>query len=110
MAAGRSASLVGRLVRSRALAAGVLVLIIAVPGLWFWPDRGVTVAYYANPNWDGVPFTTRVEDRIALDAIAADPGALPQRQFSAEFTGWLRVDRAGRYTFWTRSDDGSSLR
>merc|ERR1719409_2104853 len=29
--------------------------------------------------------------------------------YVAKFTGFIRITRAGRYTFWTNSDDGSRL-
>jgi len=34
---------------------------------------------------------------------------LPQQEFSVEWSGWLRTDRDGQYTFSTRTDDGSTI-
>jgi hypothetical protein len=86
----------------------LLVLILLVPVLWVWPQRGVTAAFYANPHWRNEPAIKRVERRINLDFLAHS-ASLPQQQFSVEWRGWLRIDRAGQYTFSTRTDDGSTL-
>jgi hypothetical protein len=87
----------------------LLVLIFVVPILWVWPQRGVTAAFYTNPHWQSEPAIVRVERRINLDFMTADPAALPQQDFSVEWNGWLRIDRGGQYTFSTRTDDGSVL-
>ena len=87
-----------------------LVLTFLVPILWVWPQRGVTAAFYSNRHWRGEPAIARVERQINLDFLSADSAAsLPQQDFSVEWTGWLRIDRDGQYTFSTRSDDGSTI-
>jgi hypothetical protein len=86
-----------------------LVLIFLVPVLWVWPQRGVTTAFYRNPQWQGEPAIVRVERQINLDFLNADSASLPQQEFSVEWTGWLRIDRDGQHTFSTRSDDGSTI-
>jgi hypothetical protein len=87
----------------------LLVLIFLVPILWVWPQRGVTVKFYANPYWENPPAIVRVERRINLDFLSAASAPLPQQQFSIEWSGWLRIDRDGQYTFSTRTDDGSTV-
>src|SRR5689334_8028312 len=87
----------------------LLVLILVVPILWVWPQRGVTAAFYSNPNWRGQPAVVRVERQLNLDFLTVDSPSLPQQQFSVEWNGWLRVDRDGQYSFSTRSDDGSTI-
>ena len=87
----------------------VVVLIFLLPILWVWPQRGITAAFYTNPEWRNEPAVVRVERQINLDFVSADPAALPQQEFSVEWSGWLRIDRGGRYDFSTRSDDGSTL-
>ena len=87
----------------------LLVLIFLVPILWVWPQRGATMAFYANPGWSDDPTLVRVERKINLDFMTTDSTALPQLQFSVEWNGWLRTDRDGEYTFYTTSDDGSTL-
>jgi len=86
----------------------LLVAIVLVPILWVWPQRGTTAAFYANPQWRNEPAIMRVERRINLDFVTADP-SLPQLNFSVEWNGWLRIDRDGQYMFATRSDDGSTI-
>jgi hypothetical protein len=85
----------------------LLVLIFLVPLLWVWPQRGITAAFYANPHWTNEPAIVRVERQINLDFV--DSASLPQQEFSVEWSGWLRTDRDGQYTFSTRTDDGSTI-
>src|SRR5205814_7450247 len=54
------------------------------------------------------PAIVRVERQINLDFMTAD-SSLPQQNFSVEWSGWLRIDRDGQYTFSTRTDDGSTI-
>ena len=86
----------------------LLAAIILVPVLWVWPQRGVTAAFYSNPDWRNEPALVRVERQIDLDFMTAD-SSLPQQEFSVEWSGWLRIDRAGDYAFSTRTDDGSTV-
>jgi hypothetical protein len=85
----------------------LLVLLVLVPLLWVWPQRGLTASFYPNPDWRGEPALVRVERQIDLDFMKSAP--LPQQAFSVDWSGWLRVDREGRYTFSTRTDDGSTV-
>jgi hypothetical protein len=86
----------------------LLVLILLVPILWVWPQRGMTTTFYANRSWVG-PSIARVERQINLDFMSAASASLPQQEFSVEWSGWLRTDRDGPYAFDLRSDDGSTL-
>ena len=86
----------------------LLVPILLVPILWVWPQRGITAAFYTNPNWRNEPAIVRVERQINLDFMIAD-SSLPQQEFSVEWSGWLRIDGPGQYTFSTRTDDGSTI-
>ena len=87
----------------------LLVPIFLVPILWVWPQRGITATFYPNTHWSNEPALVRVERQINLDFMTADSASLPQQEFSVEWSGWLRTDRDGQYTFATRSDDGSTL-
>ena len=87
----------------------LLVPIFLVPILWVWPQRGITAAFYTNPRWSNEPALVRVERQINLDFMTADSASLPQQEFSVEWSGWLRTDRDGEYTFSTRTDDGSTI-
>jgi PA14 domain/GDSL-like Lipase/Acylhydrolase family len=85
----------------------LLVPIFLVPILWVWPQRGITASFYTNPHWENEPAIVRVERQINLDFV--DSVSLPQQEFSVEWSGWLRTDRDGQYTFSTRTDDGSTV-
>ena len=87
----------------------LLVLIFVAPILWVWPQRGITMAFYGNPGWSDAPTLRRAERQINLDFMTADSTSFPQQEFSVEWSGWLRADRDGEYTFYTTSDDGSTL-
>lgn len=93
----------------RSLTRILLVAIFVVPLLWVWPQRGLTAAFYANPNWSNEPILLRVERKMNLDFMTADSTSFPQQDFSIEWTGWLRTDDEGQYTFFTTSDDGSTI-
>jgi PA14 domain/GDSL-like Lipase/Acylhydrolase family len=86
----------------------LLVPILLVPILWVLPQRGITVKFYPNTSWVR-PALVRVGRRINLDFMTADSASLPQRDFSVEWSGWLRTDRDGQYAFELRSDDSSTL-
>jgi PA14 domain-containing protein/GDSL-like lipase/acylhydrolase family protein len=87
----------------------LLLPIFLVPILWVWPQRGITAAFYANTHWSDAPALLRVERQINLDFMTADSASLPQQEFSVEWSGWLRTDRDGEYSFSTRTDDGSTI-
>jgi hypothetical protein len=87
----------------------LLVPIFLVPILWVWPQRGITAAFYANPHWSNEPALVRMERQINLDFMTADSTSFPQQEFSVEWSGWLRTDGDGQYTFYTTSDDGSTI-
>jgi hypothetical protein len=87
----------------------LLVPIFLVPILWVWPQRGITAAFYANPHWSNEPALVRMERQINLDFMTADSTSFPQQEFSVEWSGWLRTDVDGQYTFYTTSDDGSTI-
>jgi hypothetical protein len=86
----------------------LLVPILLVPILWVWPQRGITAKFYPNTKWVR-PALVRVQRQISLDSMTADSASLPQQDFTAEWSGWLRTDRDGQYAFATRSDDRSTL-
>src|SRR4030095_17156604 len=63
----------------------LLVSIFLVPLLWVWPQRGITVAFYTNPQWRNEPAIVRVEPQINLDFMTAASASLPQQEFSVEW-------------------------
>lgn len=88
----------------------LLGLIIFLPLLWVFPSRGLTALYYDNPEWQGDPVIVQQERLINLSTVSQREDAFPQSKFSVTWGGWIRIDRAGEYTFSTVSDDGSSLK
>ena len=86
----------------------LLVLILLVPILWVWPQRGITRKFSLN-TYGVRPAVVRVDRQINLDFMTAASASLPQQEFNVEWSGWLRIDRDGQYTFDLRSDDGSTL-
>jgi hypothetical protein len=56
------------------------------------------------------PTLVRVEKNVDYADVTGDfYGARMIENFYARWTGLLRVEKAGRITFWTESDDGSRL-
>jgi hypothetical protein len=75
-----------------------------VPGL----SRGLLAEYWPNLNWEGEPLFRQVVPYLVL---SWPPGqeVSPTAQFSARFSGFLRVDEAGSYSFRVVADDGARL-
>ena len=67
---------------------------------------GLLGKYYPNMQWQGPPVFVRKDSRLDFDWMADPPLA---GQFSVEWTGTIRLDRAGQYAFAVESDDGSFL-
>jgi hypothetical protein len=80
-----------------------------VPGLWgeyfnMGADPGD-----AFPSLLTVPSITRVDPKIDFPSVEAFGNARLSENFYACWTGRLRVPKAGQYTFYLNSDDGSRL-
>ena len=74
---------------------------VNLPGLSF---RGYQGQWEWLPTWrNAIPFNegTVTNFNIAVRTRAENAGL--------EFSGYLSIERAGQYTFWTTSDDGSRL-
>jgi hypothetical protein len=65
---------------------------------------------YFEGEWDRLPDFDRLTPVVSgtLPNIAFTPRRRPER-FGFRYTGYIQVPRAGIYTFYTRSDDGSRL-
>jgi lysophospholipase L1-like esterase len=96
-------------IRTQGLFCLALFLVIGLPLLWFWPQRGLVGKYYDNQEWRGEPVFTELDKRINLEAVSQRQETFPQRRISATWSGWIMIGRDGEYTFSTESDDGSSL-
>jgi len=69
---------------------------------------GLRAEYFPRVDLTG-PSHVRVEPRVALDYEHAPFADFPVDGFSVRWTGWVRVDALGEYTFTTTSDDGVRL-
>lgn len=67
--------------------------------------NGLKARYYYGLNWEGKPAIERVDPFILFN-WTVDP--LPQK-FSVKWTGKIKIDKAGLYTFKTYSNDFSDL-
>jgi len=93
----------------RSLLAVLVIAVVASVALPAPPPRGLVGRYWDNPEWRGNPIRVATATAFTVPAIRAVlPGSAVQA-FSAEWTGFIFVDRPGRYTFHVESDDGSFL-
>jgi hypothetical protein len=70
---------------------------------------GLTAHYFPNTAWDGSPARSFVDSRISAARMRVRWNGSPPERFSARWSGYMAVGRAGRYRFATSSDDGSRL-
>jgi len=68
-------------------------------------DNGLNGSYYRGVEWKGKPAFTRVDPFILFN-WTLDPIMGP---FSVKWNGRIKIDRPGRYTFITNSNDYSDL-
>jgi hypothetical protein len=86
-----------------------LSLVLLLPLLWFLPSRGLIGAYYDTRDWGGEPMFVQHDKQINLELVEQRQDTFPQRYFSVSWTGWIRIEQEGEYTFLLESDDGSFL-
>lgn len=98
-----------RVIRKHWLIGLSLFFVLGLPLLWIYPPRGLIGAYFANRDWQGTPIFFQRDRQISLNTVYQKQATFPQTNFSISWSGWLRIDLAGEYTFATQSDDGSSL-
>jgi hypothetical protein len=92
------------------LAACILIagLAAAAAGWLAFPESGLRGSYYTNLTRTGPPMTVTIDRTLSTDTL--DNGAAGVwPAFSAEWSGFLVITRAGRYEFAVTSDDGSEL-
>jgi 4-amino-4-deoxy-L-arabinose transferase-like glycosyltransferase len=73
------------------------------------PPRGLAARYWDNATWSGAPVATARASELSLAAIRRTLPEAAYPVFSVEWTGYLLVESAGRYTFDLKSDDGAGL-
>lgn len=100
------------------LAAALLPLLAACPSVPLTAEhqQGLIASYYTtrqvfrSPHSRQRPVVRRVDAQVKFDAAGgAWPGTGLEDHFYIVWNGLLRVERAGSYTFFTASDDGSRL-
>jgi hypothetical protein len=74
----------------------------------FQDKHGLIARYYDGIHWSGEPKLVRLDS--AIDYTWKSRDATPiERPFSVEWDGFIKIERPGKYTFSTESDDGSFL-
>jgi beta-glucosidase len=79
--------------------------------------HGLLGEYFDNPDLQGAPVATRIDDRIDLslgrqpgaEEIALLPVGLKPQNFSVRWAGTLTPAKTGEYEFSARADDGVRL-
>jgi len=92
-----------------AVSALALVSLLAAFGLFSWHANGLVGRYWNNAEWTGTPVA---ETTSCVPGTADFLRHVPNAEHgvgSAEWTGFLLVDRAGPQVFNLRSDDGAWL-
>ena len=65
---------------------------------------------YYEGNWEELPDLDAMEPRRKGESLGFDLGvARRQDNIALKFAGFIKIERAGEYTFHLRSDDGSRL-
>ena len=82
-------------------------------GVYEFAENGIRVDYF-DPNPPNVALETMAKLKPkatgVVPEIKMDVPQLKRRDaFALRFTGVIRIDKAGRYRFYTASDDGSRL-
>jgi hypothetical protein len=81
------------------------------PGMLFrvaWPQQGLLGTYYRNMNWEGEPAFRQITPFFLL-AWPDEQPIVPNGEFSARYTGALRIADPGSYSFEIEADDGARL-
>ena len=70
------------------------------------PQLGLLGQYYSNATWQDDPICTKLTPFFLLSWPDGEPIPAP---FSARYTGYLKIARAGNYHFTIFADDGARL-
>ncbi len=75
------------------------------------PGGGLKGEYYNNMTLSGVPILTRIDPGVDfnLGADSPDPNVVNEDAFSVRWRGEVEAVFSEKYTFYTRTDDGSRL-
>lgn len=73
-------------------------------------EHGLKAEYFTNKNLEGTPAKTIVDKSVDFNWDEAAPFEdFPKDNFSVRWTGYLKVDKPGRYSIDVTTDDGSRL-
>ncbi len=70
---------------------------------------GLKAEYFETADWTGSPAVAGVDTVMSAPVMKRQWGGRFPERFTARWTGYLTVGRAGKYTFSLTSDDGSLL-
>lgn len=74
------------------------------------PGDGLTGTYYGNTSFTN-PLLIRVDAQVDFDFGGGSPDPkVPADFFSIRWTGQLRAEQSGTYTFYVTNDDGAVLK
>ncbi len=86
----------------------VTLLVIAVPS---WAQSGLLGEYFDNANLTSL-VETRIDDSVDFTTWGTKPtgtGVAPDGVYSQRWTGFVRIETPGTWTFTTNSNDGVRL-
>lgn len=74
-------------------------------------EKGLKAAYFDNISLSGTPAATRVDQKVDFNwpTGATDIKNFPNANFSIRWTGVIRPENSGVYTFVAKGDDGFRL-
>ena len=71
---------------------------------------GLLGQYFDDPGMTSLRMTrTDPQVNFDWDRSSPNPDTIEPDTFAVRWTGYVRAERTGRYTFYTRADDGTRL-
>ncbi|MEW6103438.1 MAG: PA14 domain-containing protein, partial [bacterium] len=82
-----------------------------IPKIILKPEGGFSANYYNNKDLTGTPVLTRNDKEIDFEwgDSSPDDSSVPKDIFSARWTASINIPHNGKYTFYTKTDDGVRL-
>jgi beta-glucosidase len=71
--------------------------------------KGVSADFYNNKELQGEPIYSNTFERLDISFDDSSFSKIPKDNFSARFTGYLKVPKSGNYRFSLAGDDGYRL-
>lgn len=94
--------------RALFVSAGIWTVVTLV-GLMLHDGQGLRGQYFGDPSFTRAPAFATVDREISTSHLFRRWKAAPPASFSVQWSGYLSVNRAGRYRFATTSDHESRL-